>query len=361
MNRPDATSSRNAGRSSAPASVAVFPRFREKLGDVDPSAASDLAVAGAAALAAGRAVARCYRALGRDVGSVAVDQKGPDDPVTDADRSGDRAAHAVLAGLRPDDDVRSEESAERKGRPLTDRLWVVDPLDGTKEFLARNGQFAVMVGLAVGGEARVGALFRPDPGTLFLGAVGEGAWRADVRIEPGAGPEGCDPETVGDPLAEAPLEGELGGDGARRRLLPAVQDELERLALKPLDATAPREGPLRLVHSRSHTPDEIEALAESLREQGEEVELLALGSAGVKCATVAAGVADLYVHPVPYLQEWDTCAPEAVLRGAGGRVTDCRGDPLRYGKKDTSQPHGLFAGRAEVWERVRDQVRTFAP
>ena len=66
-------------------------------------------------------------------------------------------------------------------------------------------------------------------------------------------------------------------------------------------------------------------------------------SLGEYGALVASGAADLYVHPVPYLKEWDTCAPDAMLRGAGGRVTDCSGAPLRYGKSDPAQPGGIFA------------------
>ena len=65
---------------------------------------------------------------------------------------------------------------------------------------------------------------------------------------------------------------------------------------------------------------------------------------GVKCSLIAEGRADVYVHPVPFLKEWDTCAPEAVLRGAGGRVTDCAGDPLTYGKRRTRPAARHFRG-----------------
>jgi 3'(2'), 5'-bisphosphate nucleotidase len=67
------------------------------------------------------------------------------------------------------------------------------------------------------------------------------------------------------------------------------------------------------------------------------------GSVGVKCGRIAEGRRDLYVHPVPYLKEWDTCAPEVILTEAGGHVSDCRGGPLRYNKSDPRQPHGIVA------------------
>jgi 3'(2'), 5'-bisphosphate nucleotidase len=81
------------------------------------------------------------------------------------------------------------------------------------------------------------------------------------------------------------------------------------------------------------------------------------GSVGVKCSLIAEGEADVYVHPVPFLKEWDTCAPETVLRGAGGRVTDCAGEALTYGKEKPAQPRGIFAGRADVWARALPLVR----
>ncbi len=73
---------------------------------------------------------------------------------------------------------------------------------------------------------------------------------------------------------------------------------------------------------------------------------------GVKCALITNREADLYVHPVPYLKEWDTCAPEALVRAAGGRVTDCAGRSLQYGKPEPVQPGGIFAATRDVWSLV---------
>jgi 3'(2'), 5'-bisphosphate nucleotidase len=97
------------------------------------------------------------------------------------------------------------------------------------------------------------------------------------------------------------------------------------------------------------------------RELGD-VRVVRSGSVGIKCSLVARGRADLYVHPVPFLKEWDTCAPEAILRGAGGRVTDCAGQPLAYGKPDPPQSGGIFAACADVWMSVAPIVgRVAAP
>ncbi len=96
---------------------------------------------------------------------------------------------------------------------------------------------------------------------------------------------------------------------------------------------------LRLVGSRSHAEPLLERLQESLGIEDVEP----CGSVGVKCSRIAEGRRDLYVHPVPYLKEWDTCAPEVLLREAGGEVTDCLGGRLEYNKPDPHQPHGIVA------------------
>lgn len=284
--------------------------------------ADDLETAGHAALVGGAAACAYYESddlevrekdagEGRDIeGSPEARPGQATNPVTRADHASNDVILEVLA-TRSGEPVLSEESpapADRSGR-----LWVVDPLDGTKEFISRNGEFSVMVGLAVGGEARLGAVFEPAAGRLYLGIVGGGAWTV-------AHPEG---DGRASPLR---IEGSPGQ-------------------------------PLRLIRSRSHPDAALARLEERLQESPGRVRIVLSGSVGIKCASVARGGADLYVHPVPYLKEWDTCAPEAVLRGAGGRVTDCRGKPLRYGKHDPVQPGGIFCARPDVYDDVAPLVR----
>lgn len=285
--------------------------------DCPPAAAADLELAAAAAVEGGAAARPFYR--DDDMG---IRQKGPSDPVTEADHAANDAILAVLRGGGRGDTIRSEESAPLEGDAgAVRRLWVVDPLDGTKEFIARNGEFAIMVGLAVDGAARLGAVLMPDPGRLYvgLGGLAEGAWAADVTW---AG------------------EGETDG-------FDAVVGPFG-----PVRVSSARPGVLRMARSRSHPDPLITAVGEGLG-----AESVLSGSVGVKCALIAEGRADLYVHPVPFLKEWDTCAPEAVLRGAGGRVTDCAGRPLSYGKRDPAQLHGIFAARGDTWEAALPLVR----
>lgn len=276
---------------------------RDLLAGLSPEIGDDLAVAIGAVLAGGRAVLPHYE---RDDLGVEDGGRGP---VTAADRASHQAIMACLDAFRPGEAVLSEESGDAfAGREGVDRLWVVDPLDGTREFIDRIDEFSVMAGLAEAGRAVLGAVFRPGRGRLYAGAVGHGAWRVDL-------------------------------DGPR----PTPMD---------LGPTGGRTDAIRLVRSRSHPDERLARLEEAL----EGAEVVLSGSAGTKCCLVAEGEADLYVHPVPFLKEWDTCAPEAVLRAAGGRVTDCGGDALRYGKADPHQPRGIFAAAPATYDRVEGVV-----
>jgi 3'(2'), 5'-bisphosphate nucleotidase len=254
---------------------------------------TELKAARSLARAAGAAVMAHYAtATARD--------KSPGSPVTEADHASNCVIVAGLRELFPEDAILSEESADPIARRGASRVWMVDPLDGTKEFLARNGEFAVMLGLAVDGEPAVGVVYRPDGDVMFSAARGCGAWV------------------------------ERGGE---RRALQCRRPDLSML---------------RLVGSRSHADRRVTELQAAMGIS----EVRPAGSAGLKCALIAEGESDLYVHPVPYMNEWDTCAPEVILREAGGVVVDCRGEPLRYNKPDPAQPHGVVACAPGVLDEV---------
>ena len=256
---------------------------------------AELQVARDAARAAGAAAMRFY--------GNPMEVSGGSSPVTDADRAANEVILRALADAFPRDAVLSEESRDSPERLAAARVWIVDPLDGTKEFLARNGEFAVMIGLAVRGAAALGVVYLPDGDRLYRAAEGMGTW--------------------------------LDQGGRTRRV--------ERSA----GGRA-----LRLVASRSHA----EPLTLRVQEALGITDVRPSGSVGVKCGLIALGERDLYVHPVPYLKEWDTCAPEVVLREAGGDVTDCAGGPLRYNKADTRQPYGITACAPGIIQSVLETV-----
>ncbi|HSJ08321.1 MAG TPA: 3'(2'),5'-bisphosphate nucleotidase CysQ [Longimicrobiales bacterium] len=245
----------------------------------------ELETARQAARAAGAAAMEWY-------GRVEWDRAEGFSPVTAADRAANTVIIEALRSAFPDDAILSEESKDSAARLSADRVWIVDPLDGTKEFIAQNGEFAVMIGLAERGAAVLGVVYAPATDTMYSAARGAGAW-----MKQGSG--------------------------------------------EPVRLTCPEGDPsaLRMVGSRSHADE----LTERIREGLGCTDVQPSGSVGIKCALIATGQRDLYVHPVPYLKEWDTCAPEVVLREAGGDVTDCAGDPLTYNKPVTAQLRGIMA------------------
>jgi len=283
---------------------------------VPADVARDLETAARAAIRGGQAAMKHY---GND--HLAIADKGVNDPVTEADHAANRAILEVLSERAPGDPILSEESPPPAEGQFDEtgsrRLWVVDPLDGTKEFISRNGEFSVMVGLSMAGRAVVGAVFQPDPGMLYMGWTEGGAWSVPIVLD---GEE----VQVGDP---SPMR--LGPESA---------------------------GAVRLIRSRSHPDPLLAALEDRLLD----AHTVLCGSVGVKCARIAVDQADVYVHPVAFLKEWDTCAPEAVLRGAGGQVADCGAGPLTYGKSDPRQPRGIFAARSGTWGALRPMVQEVA-
>lgn len=227
--------------------------------------------------------------------------KDADDPVTAADRAVNYFLVGALRRAFPADGILAEESKDDLTRLHHERVWCVDPLDGTKEFIARNGEFSIMVGLAVAGEAVLGVVYQPIVDLMYSGVRGVGAWMTTP-----AGRQALRVSEIADPTA------------------------------------------MRLVVSRSHRNPITDALKTALGLTQERIS----GSVGLKCGLIARGEADLYLHPAPGLKEWDTCAPEAILTGAGGRLTDCWGRPLRYNRPDVARHGGLVASNGRCHDRI---------
>lgn len=263
----------------------------------EPIFTEEMRVASAAARAAGQAVMSFY-------GSTATEYKSGASPVTAADRA---ANSIILRHLRerfPRDAILSEESNDSRARLGFERVWIVDPLDGTKEFLAQNGEFSVMIGLALHGRPVLGVVYLPEQDVLVHAAKGAGSWMEN-------------------------------------------RSQTTRLA-----CSVAADAPPRMIGSRSHAEPLLEEISHRLGSGG----VTNCGSVGVKCSRIARGEHDVYVHPVPYLKEWDTCAPEVIITEAGGWVSDCRGDPLRYNKSDPVQPHGLLVLSPCCGEEVRATI-----
>lgn len=285
-----------------------------------------------------------------------VEAKEDDSPLTAADK----AAHRVINKLLADTDipVLSEEglhlpySRRRRWR----RFWLVDPLDGTKEFLKRNGEFTVNIALVEGGSPVLGVVLVPAKDLLYCGIKGLGAWRLE-----GAGVSlAVEAEVLRAEKADKPLRGKThklaGGErGDEDNGLPRREaDGPVRGEEQPFFAAVQAKGcPMpcfslpasyTLVGSRSHMNEATRRHLEQRRQQHGSVEVLAVGSA-LKICLVAEGSAHEYPRLGPTM-EWDTAAGQAVAEAAGARIVLCDGvTPLRYNKADLRNPHFLVFGR----------------
>ncbi len=233
-----------------------------------------------------------------------VDYKpGGEGPVTIADRRADRLIRDGLAAAFPADGLLSEESPDDLRRLARSRVWIVDPLDGTRQFVQRGTEFAVLIGLAVEGRAVLGVVHLPAEGLTYAAAEGEGA-------------------------AAIPLVGRA-----------------RRLALGP---SPPAGAGLTAVVSREHYGRKTQQAVSLLHP----VRVLLSGSVGRKASLVASGQADIYLTAGGRSRHWDACASEALVREAGGVFRDARGRQLIYNTEQTRNSSGLLACRRGLLDAV---------
>jgi 3'(2'), 5'-bisphosphate nucleotidase len=251
-------------------------------------------------------VVQIARAAGREI--LQIYQSADFEVETKADRSpltaADRASHALivreLAALTPNIPVMSEESATIpfEKRSQWQEFWLVDPLDGTKEFIKRNDEFTVNIALIRDHDAVLGVVHVPARDEDYFGCRGHGAF----------------------------LRTAAGGE-------------------RPIHAQAQSSNPVRVVGSRSHRGASLERFLERLGPH----EMVPMGSS-LKLCLVAAGVADVYPRLGP-TSEWDTAAAQAVVECAGGRVVNLEGQPLRYNTRpEVLNPYFLvYADTSRNW------------
>ena len=251
-----------------------------------------LGTVAAIARAAAAAILEIYRS-----GEFATRAKADDSPLTAADLAAHELIVAALGALAPSLPVLSEEAAVQRPaaeRARWSRYWLVDPLDGTREFLGGNGEFTVNIALIDAHTPVLGVVHVPVRGISYQGLPGQGAWREE---------------------------------GATR---------------SPIRVAPASRVPVRVVGSRSHRGDSLERF---LARAGEH-ELLPVGSS-LKLCLVAEGAADVYPRLGP-TSEWDTAAAHAVVLGAGGTVCALSGEPLRYNTgAGLLNPHFVAYGPAD--------------
>lgn len=250
---------------------------------------------------AGAAIMQYYGETVRVERKLDVDKEHTE-PVTVADRA---ANTIIVNGLKrefPDDGILAEESVDTARRLTKSRVWMIDPMDGTNGFIARDGDFAVQIGLAVDGESVLGVVYLPLTDVLYRATRGAGSF------------------------VERP--------------------ELETLRLRASNQSSIAE--MRLAASRSHRSPRMDIVK---RELGLTKEVQR-GSVGVKVGLIVEGQCDLYIHLSPRTKQWDTCAPEVILTEAGGRMTDLFGQPLRYNSPQLQNLNGLVASNGAAHDRI---------
>ncbi len=238
-----------------------------------------------------------------------VTVKADNSPLTEADRRAHNVIVEQLAALPEKYPILSEESdaVSFQQRSSWETYWLVDPLDGTKEFIGRNGEFTVNIALVENGIARAGVVHVPVSGDSFIGELGQGAWK-------------------------------LAGDEPPQPLLPTSLD--------------PKSQQLRIVASRNHRGPDVDRIIMALEQDLEAVEVVSMGSS-LKFCLLAEGKADVYPRLAP-TSEWDTAAAHAVLRAAGGDVVTTQFVPLRYNQKaELLNPHFIAVADASFDWRTR--------
>jgi 3'(2'), 5'-bisphosphate nucleotidase len=259
----------------------------------------ELQVALELAREAGTAIMNFYqRPLQVDQKSTAEDFE----PVTEADRVANDLIVQRLTQEFLDDGILAEESVDTSRRLNKRRVWMIDPLDGTTGFINGNGDFAVQIGLAEDGECVFGVVYQPVNGVLYRAVRGHGSWIERPGVE-------------------------------AERAKVSSQKEIHAM---------------RLAASRSHRSKRMDRVVKALGVREE----VRRGSVGVKVGLIVERQCDLYVHLSPRTKQWDTCAPEIILREAGGRITDLFGDPLRYNSPEVQNRNGLVASNGAAHDEI---------
>ncbi len=229
--------------------------------------------------------------------------KSDNSPLTEADVEANRI---IVSGLRkefPEDAILTEEEKDDKSRIGKDRVWVVDPLDGTKEFIARNGEFTVNIALVENRKAVLGVVFVPARNEMYFASKGNGAF--------------------------------FEKNGKMEKI--AVSDRAEF-------------GEMVLVKSRSHASEKLMSIIE---EAGFK-EIKTAGSS-LKGCLVAKGKADVYIRLGP-VNEWDICAMSSIISESGGKITNLKGETLKFNSENTLIK-GFIASNGRAHEKLIEMVK----
>ena len=239
-------------------------------------------------------------------GNIGIREKAKDDPVTAADIAANEIITQKLKSLLPEHAILTEEEPDTWDKTGSEWVWMIDPLDGTRDFIKANGEFVTMVGLTHFGEPTIGVVIEPATGLELYACKGLGAYKSFL-------PQGDKPVRV-----------------------------------KMSDITDLKH--LRIAVSRSHRDSKVDRLIKLLAIQDE----ISSGSVGRKLAIVINGEADIYMHPARGTKLWDTCACEVIASEAGGVLLSGTGEPISYVRPsgDVENHYGLLVCPTNIMEKV---------
>ncbi|MFP4645131.1 MAG: 3'(2'),5'-bisphosphate nucleotidase CysQ [Candidatus Woesearchaeota archaeon] len=233
-----------------------------------------------------------------------VAYKDDDSPLTRADTEANRLIISELAETFPKDGILSEEHDDDKSRLEKGRVWVVDPLDGTKEFIKKNGEFTVNVALVVDGQPVIGVIGIPAKHQVYYAVAGEGAFFIDST-------------------------------GVKAPIKISSESDVSKMTL---------------AKSRSHASDKLQDIAAELG-----IENVIASGSSVKGCLVASGDAEVYIRLGP-THEWDVCAMHAIVAEAGGVMTDLVGSPITYNHENTLLS-GFVVSNGKAHDKILEAIK----
>lgn len=229
------------------------------------------------------------------------------EPVTAADREASRIIVEGLAAAFPDDGILSEEEIDDlENRISKNRVWIIDPIDGTAGFVNHDGDFAIQIGLAINGEAVLGVVLLPFHDVLLHAVRGEGTFSQT-------------------------------GNGDKKQLFVSDLTELAAMCIAV---------------SRNHPSNRMKQIIAHFGF----LRSIRRGSVGLKVSLIANREADLYIHPSPRTKLWDTCSPQIILEEAGGKMTDIFGLDLRYDTRDLHNHNGILATNGISHDKIVERL-----
>jgi len=229
------------------------------------------------------------------------------EPVTEADRMASRVIVDALSEAFPDDAVLSEEEKDDPLARLTKRrAWIIDPIDGTAGFVQKDGDFAVHIGLAEGGEPVAGIVYLPNFDVMYFASKGRGTFV--VR------------------------------DGETTKLSVSKKDRFAQM---------------KLAVTRHHWSNRMNRVIKEFGFRNH----CRRGSVGLKIGLIAEGKCDIYIHLSPRTKLWDICAPQIILEEAGGKLTDIFGSRARYDIEDLQNHNGILASNGVAHDEAVKRLR----